>query len=127
MLTPNSIIAASDRQIPELDFAGVSALLRTLLRDRFPWRSEPVYHSLQEVLYEVRQRARFQITELAARLGVAPSTICSIENGSQKFRAATTERLAKIAGYYAMPRAEEFLTRLAASERYLSYKRGGKR
>lgn len=127
MIAPDPPMADNGSQIPELDFAASSRILKTLLRSIFPLRSEPPYHSLQEALYAVRTSAGFSLVELAARLGITAQAVSTVECGSTCFSATVLERLSKLAAYYSLPRAADYLERLAASERHRSYQKGGKR
>ena len=127
MIAPDPLIAGDPSQIPELDFAAASEILRALLRSALPLRTESPYHSLQEALYAVRTTAGFSLVDLAARLGITAQAVSTVECGSTSFSATILERLSKLAGYYSLPRAAEYLGRLASAERHRSYQKGGKR
>lgn len=127
MIAPDPMLFAGDSQVPRLNLEGVSRILRGLLRARFPSTADPAYYTLQEALYAVRTRAGFTGAELAIRLGVSPQTVSTVENGETRFAAGVIERLARIAGCYALPRAAEYLSRMAAEEKHRSYRKGGRR
>jgi DNA-binding XRE family transcriptional regulator len=127
------VALARDQVVPKpIDEVAARQLLAELLRRRLPAEAEAAkYQSVQEALYRVRTTAGFDVAEMSYRLGVSPKTVMAVESGTRestsRFSATVLERLAVLAEHYSLPRAAEFLRRLATRSRLRSYREGGRR